>query len=212
MSIQSFTVPGKLYFKQGSLPVALQELKDVYHAERVLIVTDETMLHSDRLKLLTSNLHELGLDYAVNSKGFAYDCVVFCGSTNEWQYLPPSTVCVIVPTQPDFTDVFPWLCADMVILDEDMISDETPAGELKSRILQTVRESLHGELASDYTLAWAVQAIRLVRNGGSLLHAAALAGLAKANAEPITQDGDLTSEAAEALGMTQEELIAFLNA
>jgi alcohol dehydrogenase class IV len=205
-------VPEKLYFRQGSLPVALRELKDVYHAERVLIVTDETMLHSDRLELLTSNLHELGLDYAVNSKGFAYDCVIFCGSTNEWQYLPPSTICVIIPTQLDFTDVFPWLSADMVILDEDMICDETPVDTRKAQILQTVRESLHGELASDYTLAWAVQAIRLVKNGGNLLHAAALAGLAKANAEPITQDEDLTFEAAEALGMTQEELTAFLNA
>ena len=208
MSIQSFWAPEKLYFKQGSLPVALQELTDVFHAERVLIVTDEEMLHNGRLELVTNILHELGIEYAVNSSNYDYDCVILYGSPDIWQYLPNDTVCVIIPTTADTTNAFPWLGADMVILDEDVICGTAQ----KSQILQTARESLRGECASDYTLAWAVQAIRLVKNGGDLLHAAALAGLAKANAEPVTEDADLLPEAADALGMTTEELNAFLDA
>lgn len=208
MSIQSFWAPEKLYFKQGSLPVALRELTDVFNASRVLIVTDEEMLHNGRLELVTNVLHELGLDYGVNADSYACDCVILYGSPALWNKMPDDTTCIIIPTEPDMTDAFPWLGADMVILDEDVICGTAQ----KPQILRTARESLRGERASDYTLAWAVQAFRLVKNGGNLLHAAALAGLAKANAEPLTDDADLLPEAAEALGMTQAELNAFLNA
>ena len=44
--MQSFLTPDKLYFKKGCLPVALRELRDELHAGRVLIVTDEEMLHN----------------------------------------------------------------------------------------------------------------------------------------------------------------------
>ena len=204
MGLQSFPVPGKLYFKQGCLPVALRELRDVYHVSRVLLVTDEEMLHGGRLSPVTHALYELGLTYAVNSKGFAYDCVVCCGSPDTWQYLPEG-LCVIIPTAFSATDVFPWLSAEMVILDEDVLTCVQ-----KQDILKAAEQSLHGANASDYTLAWAVQAIRLVQNSGHPLHAAVLAGLARAAAEPLTDSVDLRPDAAEALCMTAEELELFL--
>lgn len=202
--MQSFTVPEKLYFRQGCLPIALRELRDVYHVRRVLIAADEALLHTGGLTPVTAALHELDIAYAVNSKSFSYDCVLCCGTPDTWQYLPEG-LCILIPTAFAATDVFPWLSADMVILDEDMLGSAAP-GE----ILKAAEQSLHGENASDYTLAWAVQAMRLVRSGGALVHAAAMAGLAKAVAEPVSAQVDLRADAAEALGMTEGELDLFL--
>ena len=202
--MQSFLTPDKLYFKKGCLPVALRELRDELHASRVLIVTDEAMLHTNGLAPVTNALNELGITYGVNAERFDYDAVILCGTPDVWQYIPEGA-CIVIPTAFASTDVFPWLSADMVILDEDMI------GEVQApEILKAAAQSLHGENASDYTLAWAVQALRLVRNGGSLLHAAALAGLAKAVAEPESASVDLRPDAAEALGLSADELETFL--
>lgn len=206
MGLQSFPVPGKLYFRQGCLPVALREVVDVYHARRVLVVTDEELLRSGKLSPVTNVLHELGLAYAVNSREDAYDCAVFCGGSDVWQYLPGNKPCIIIPTSFEGMDAEPWLCADMVILDEDLISDSALLPMQKRQILDTARHSLKGENASDYTLAWAVQAMRLIWNGGDLLHAAALSCLADAAASPESGDTDLLPDAAQALGITPEEL------
>lgn len=201
MGLQSFLTPDKLYFKPGCLPVALRELTDIYHAERVLVLADEEMLHNGRISLVTDHLHEMGLAYAVNSQSFAYDCVIFCGTTNGWQYQPPGVVSILIPTSFASINTEPWLDADMVILDENLMgSVQIPL------ILEAAVQSLHGGNASDYTLAWAVQAIRMVQDGGDLFHAAALAGLANAIAAPQSKDINLLPDAAEALGMTETEL------
>lgn len=198
--MQSFAAPGKLYFKKGCLPVALRELTEVYHAKRVRIVADEEMLRGGRLALVTKHLHEMGLEYAVNAANFDFDCVIGCGSPKSWQNLPAGKR-IIIPTSFASTEVSPWRSADMVILDEDLL-ESVPLPE----ILEAAVQSLRGDNASDYTLAWAVQAMRLVFAGGDLLHAAALSGLAKAIAEPDSVGSNLLPDAAEALGMTAEAL------
>lgn len=210
MGFQSFPVPGKLYFKKGSLPIALRELKDVYHKNRVLIVTDEEMLHNGGISPVTGALFELGIGYAVNHQHYDADCVICCGTARTWETLPDGIPAILIPTTFDMTGMQQWLHAEMVILDEDMLHDDTPVSEVKHRILKAAQESLRGENASDYTLAWAVQTMHLLRKDApsrsTLLHAMALAGLAQAAGEPSSTETDLFADAAQALGVSEQAL------
>ncbi|MCL2199589.1 MAG: bifunctional acetaldehyde-CoA/alcohol dehydrogenase [Defluviitaleaceae bacterium] len=56
-----FRTPEKVYFKKGSLKVALCELKDVYDKKRVFIVTDEFLYKNDYTKTLEKSLDEMGI-------------------------------------------------------------------------------------------------------------------------------------------------------
>jgi len=56
-----FRTPEKVYFKKGSLDVALSELKDVYDKKRVFIVTDEFLYKNDYTKPLNDKLDEMGI-------------------------------------------------------------------------------------------------------------------------------------------------------
>ena len=214
MSMQSFTAPGKLYFKQGCLPVALHELTDVYHVQRVLIRTDEEMLHNGRLVPLTGALYDMGLDYAVNSESFAADCVIFfTGNVRaaDWDNVPDGVIRIVIPSSMYTSVCRACLHADMVILDEDLIPDE-PAALMRNRILTHAWSALTGGNASDYTLSWAVQAMRTVFSGATgktqLLHAYWLSFLAFMTAKDGGEMLAMTEEACEALGMTMEELTA----
>ncbi|MBP0974118.1 MAG: hypothetical protein J5851_09465 [Oscillospiraceae bacterium] len=213
--MQSFLTPDKLYFKQGCLPIALQELVDVYQVTRVLIRTDEEMLHNGRLVPLTGALYDMGLDYAVNSESFAADCVIlYTGFVNaaQWNALP-EVPRILIPSCICGTFCRSCIGADMVILDEDLIPDE-PAALMRNRILTHAWSALTGGNASDYTLSWAVQAMRTVFGGHTdktaLLHAFWLAQQAFWNAKVpgVPDDTAMTEEACEALGMTMEELTA----
>ena len=56
-----FRTPEKIYFKKGSLGVALSELKDVYNKKRVFIVTDEFLYKNNYTKSVTDKLDEMGI-------------------------------------------------------------------------------------------------------------------------------------------------------
>ena len=56
-----FRVPEKVYFKKGSLKVAINELKDVYDKKRAFIVTDEFLYKNNYTKPLTDALDEMGI-------------------------------------------------------------------------------------------------------------------------------------------------------
>lgn len=215
MSMQSFLTPDKLYFKQGCLPIALRELVDVYHVSRVLIITDEAFFREGRLAPVTCRLHELGLDYAVNSESFAPDAVIVfsdCINAACWNALLAGVPRILIPASVCSTFCKPCIGAEIVILDEDLIPADDAVPVIHNRILEHAWSALTGAGASDYTLAWAVQAMRTVFDGhadkSELLHAFWLAHQAFWNAkipdEPDAQD--MTAEAAEALGMTPDAL------
>ncbi|MCL1882962.1 MAG: bifunctional acetaldehyde-CoA/alcohol dehydrogenase [Defluviitaleaceae bacterium] len=56
-----FRTPEKVYFKKGSLKVALCELKDVYDKKKVFIVTDEFLYKNDYTKPLETSLDAMGI-------------------------------------------------------------------------------------------------------------------------------------------------------
>lgn len=53
--------PEKVYFKKGCLPVALNELKDVYHKQRCFIVTDQFLYMHGFTKPIEDKLDQLGI-------------------------------------------------------------------------------------------------------------------------------------------------------
>ena len=58
-----FRAPQKVYFKKGSLPVALDELKNVMGKKRALIVTDSFLFHNGYTKQITDKLDEMGITH-----------------------------------------------------------------------------------------------------------------------------------------------------
>ena len=56
-----FRTPEKIYFKKGSMGVALAELKDVYDKKKAFIVTDEFLYQNNYTKALTDQLDEMGI-------------------------------------------------------------------------------------------------------------------------------------------------------
>ncbi|MBQ7502833.1 bifunctional acetaldehyde-CoA/alcohol dehydrogenase [bacterium] len=56
-----FRTPEKVYFKRGSLPVALKELKEVMNKKRVFIVTDSFLYKNGYTKPITDKLDEMGI-------------------------------------------------------------------------------------------------------------------------------------------------------
>ena len=124
----------------------------------------------------------------------------------------PNLYFITIPTTVDKTQTDPL--PDMVIVDEDMIAQ--PDENAAKAILQTARESLKGANASDYTLGFAVKAMRIVFSGAkdktSLLRAASLAENAKSIAFADGGEGeDLLADAADSLGMTADALLAKLS-
>lgn len=62
-----FRNPEKLYFKKGCMPVALQELKEVYNKKRAFIVTDSFLYLNGYTKAVTDELEAMGIAYTVFS-------------------------------------------------------------------------------------------------------------------------------------------------
>ena len=56
-----FRAPEKIYFKRGCLPVALDELKNEMHKQRVFIVTDKFLYENGYTKIVSDKLDEMGL-------------------------------------------------------------------------------------------------------------------------------------------------------
>ena len=60
-----FRTPEKVYMRQGSIPVALEELKNELHRNKVFIVTDQFLFSNGYTKVIEDKLHELGIGYDV---------------------------------------------------------------------------------------------------------------------------------------------------
>ena len=58
-----FRSPEKVYFKKGCMPLALQELKDVYAKKKVFIVTDTFLYQNGYVKAVESALDEMGIQH-----------------------------------------------------------------------------------------------------------------------------------------------------
>ena len=92
-----FRAPEKVYFKKGSLPVALAELKNVMGKKRVFIVTDSFLFKNGYTKPITDKLDEMGIVHttffdvapdptlacakagAAAMKDFEPDCIIAIG-------------------------------------------------------------------------------------------------------------------------------------
>ncbi len=59
-----FRTPDKVYFKKGCLPVALNELSQVYGKKKVFIVTDRVLNQLGMTKCITERLDEMGISHA----------------------------------------------------------------------------------------------------------------------------------------------------
>ena len=59
-----FRVPEKVYFKKGCLPVALDELKNVYGKKKAFLVTDTFLYKNGHTKPITDKLDEMGIPYS----------------------------------------------------------------------------------------------------------------------------------------------------
>ncbi len=62
-----FRAPEKVYLKKGSLPVALEELKNVLGKKRAFVVTDSFLFENGYAKPITDKLSEMNIDYTVFS-------------------------------------------------------------------------------------------------------------------------------------------------
>ena len=62
-----FRAPEKVYFKKGSLPQALCELRDVMDKKRAFVVTDSFLYNNGLARPVTDRLEELGIQYTVFS-------------------------------------------------------------------------------------------------------------------------------------------------
>lgn len=58
-----FRTPQKVYIKKGCLPVALDELKNVYNKKKVFIVTDTFLYKNGYTKPITDKLDEMGITH-----------------------------------------------------------------------------------------------------------------------------------------------------
>ncbi|NLJ59168.1 MAG: bifunctional acetaldehyde-CoA/alcohol dehydrogenase [Tissierellia bacterium] len=55
--------PEKVYFKKGSMPVAMNELKDVYNTKKAFIVTDTFLYKNGYTKTVTDQLDHMGITH-----------------------------------------------------------------------------------------------------------------------------------------------------
>ena len=58
-----FRTPEKVYIERGSLPVALEELKNVMNKKKVFIVTDTFLYENGYTKCITDKLDEMGIEH-----------------------------------------------------------------------------------------------------------------------------------------------------
>ena len=63
-----FRTPEKVYFKKGSMPVALDELKNVMNKKKAFIVTDSFLYQNGYTKGVTDKLQEMQIPYTVFSE------------------------------------------------------------------------------------------------------------------------------------------------
>ena len=58
-----FRVPEKIYFKKGSLPIALRELKEIYNRKKAFVIADSSLFKNDTVRQVTDLLTGMQLFY-----------------------------------------------------------------------------------------------------------------------------------------------------
>lgn len=96
-NLEWFRVPEKIYFKSGSLPVALRELREVYGRKKAVVITESYDFRNNIIKPVTDVLNELHIAYSVISveeteefvlsgveavKKFEPDCIIAVGDAS----------------------------------------------------------------------------------------------------------------------------------
>ncbi|MDE5754201.1 MAG: iron-containing alcohol dehydrogenase, partial [Oscillospiraceae bacterium] len=178
-NLGSFRVPEKIYFKKGCLPVALEELKYVYHKQKVLIITNPALLKQGKLKPMTDKLNELGIAYAIHDvstggmtnavKIFEPDCMLAFGEdilmslASKLFMIDKKIYLITVPCFAGMHSQVQPIVSDMVIIDTDLM-DTAPdmiRWFVRGALYQAVNacDSPH---ATDYTDGMAVRAIALI--------------------------------------------------
>jgi acetaldehyde dehydrogenase/alcohol dehydrogenase len=91
-----FRAPEKVYLKRGSLPVALDELKNVMGKKKAFIVTDSFLYNSGFTKPITDKLDEMGIKHATFSN-VAPDPTLACAKegTAQMSAFAPDTIIAI---------------------------------------------------------------------------------------------------------------------
>lgn len=188
-NLGSFRVPEKIYFKKGCLPVALEELKYVYHKQKVLIITNPALLKQGKLKPMTDKLNELGIAYAIHDvyagmtnavKIFEPDCML-AFYEDDWDMIQASKILMAMEKKIYFVAV-PCLLgthsqvlplgydtnnnfADMVIIDIDLMNaniDNNYICWAMDPVLNLAMCACESENATDYSDSMAIQAINLI--------------------------------------------------
>ncbi|MDE5885186.1 MAG: iron-containing alcohol dehydrogenase [Oscillospiraceae bacterium] len=188
-NLGSFRVPEKIYFKKGCLPVALEELKYVYHKQKVLIVASPELHKQGRLKPVTDKLNELGIVYAIHDvyagmtnavKIFEPDCMLTFYEY-DWDMIQASKILMAMKKKIYFVAV-PCLLgthsqvlplgydtnnnfADMVIIDIDLMSANINNNYIcwaMDPILNLAMCACESENATDYSDSMAIRAIQLI--------------------------------------------------
>lgn len=224
-----FRVPEKIYFKKGSLPIALRELKEIYHIKKVLILTADLRHQEDVLQQVTDRLHELQIDYAVSELEAVItdtpECILAYGdsvletASRIVDSLPEKPYYITVPSHLGTTaHVLPLpdgSFPDMTIADTDMMLENTNVVKMA---LSRALDALASENATEYSDGMAVRAVQMLLHypecsPEQLAEAGTLAGIAFANAhaEPNQHAGQ-ESVCAEKLGMETQRLLKSLEA
>ena len=89
-----FRTPAKVYMKKGSLPVALEELKNYYNKKKAFIVTDTFLFENGFTKAITDKLDELGIMHQTFSN-VAPDPTLACakeGATQMNEFKPDAII------------------------------------------------------------------------------------------------------------------------
>ena len=89
-----FRTPAKVYMKKGSLPVALEELKNYYNKKKAFIVTDTFLFENGFTKPITDKLDELGIIHQTFSN-VAPDPTLACakeGATQMNEFKPDAII------------------------------------------------------------------------------------------------------------------------
>ncbi|MDE5738456.1 MAG: iron-containing alcohol dehydrogenase [Oscillospiraceae bacterium] len=189
MNLQSFRVPEKIYCKKGCLSVALEELKYVYHKQKVLIITSLDLQKQGRLKPIIDKLNELGIAYAIHDvnagmtnavKIFEPDCMLAFYEV-DCDIILASKILMAMDKKIYFIAVPCWLgthsqvlplgydtnnnFADMVIIDIDLMTTNMDSNRIcwsMDSILNIAVCACDSENATDYSDSMAIQAINLI--------------------------------------------------
>ncbi len=224
-----FRMPEKLYFKKGSLPVALRELKEVYHIKNVLLLVSDLRYQENAVQQITDRLHEMQIDYTVSELNAAVisapECVLAYGDSvletaaKMVNALPEKPYYITVPSHlGTVAHVFPLpdgRFPDMTIVDTD-IMQKNP--EVIKMSLTRALDALVAETATEFSDGMAVRAVQMLLNmpdcsPEQLAESGTLAGCAFCNAHAQqNQWSGQETVCAEKLGMKTELFLEKLKA